>query len=174
MLWTKEIKGSSPPLRFPISSDKLSTICPGSLAFFFRQKNLIGLFPSRQRRCLTPRITRPPARMSSMTASVSRVACMRLLCGAQVTPEPERGANTSLPPGPVFSTRLSARPPHNARHHPPPQAFDLHKSRRVGGRVHAVVRRAVSYCRCAIPNSASLARADGACPESGASCRKRR
>ena len=29
----------------------------------------------------------------------------------------------------------------NARHHPPPQAIDLHESRRVGGRVHAVVGR---------------------------------
>ena len=32
----------------------------------------------------------------------------------------------------------------NARHHPPPRAIDLHESRRVGGRVHAVVRCAVS------------------------------
>jgi hypothetical protein len=30
---------------------------------------------------------------------------------------------------------------HNARHHPPPSQIDLLDSRRVGGRVHAVVMR---------------------------------
>src|SRR5829696_6926519 len=37
-------------------------------------------------------------------------------------------------------TMSRATVPHNARHHPPPRAIDLHESRRVGGRVHAVVR----------------------------------
>ena len=31
--------------------------------------------------------------------------------------------------------------PYNARHHPPPQELELHDIMRVGGRVHAVVRR---------------------------------
>jgi hypothetical protein len=32
---------------------------------------------------------------------------------------------------------------HSVRHHTLPRAIDLHESRRVGGRVHAVVRRGV-------------------------------
>src|SRR5829696_9183298 len=44
-------------------------------------------------------------------------------------------------------TMSRATVPHNARHHPPPRAIDLHESRRVGGRVHAVVRRGVIYHR---------------------------
>jgi hypothetical protein len=96
---------------------------------------------------LTPRITRRPAPLLMIRAFVSAVACMRLLCGAQPPLKPARGAITSLHPGPrVFACPL-ARPPHNARHHPPPRMIDLHESRRVGGRVHAVVRRGVQFKR---------------------------
>src|SRR5215218_3775183 len=44
---------------------------------------IILLIPSPKESCLTPGITRPPARLSYMRAAVSRVGCMPLLdCAA--------------------------------------------------------------------------------------------
>ena len=66
---------------------------------------------------------------------------MRLLCGVQPLPEPARGASTSPPPGPL----VQFMPPRYRRITPGitrrPEPFAEHDSRRVGGRVHAVVMR---------------------------------
>ena len=44
---------------------------------------------------ITPRITRRPTSWPKMKSHVSAVACMRLLCGAQVPLKPVRGARVS-------------------------------------------------------------------------------
>src|SRR5215203_4951010 len=86
-----------------------------------------------------------------MKSFVSRVACMRLLGGVQLPLEPARGASMSPPPGSPVQLMPCARPPHNARHHPPPRAIANDDSRRVGGRVHAVVRFRSSLDRAPLP-----------------------
>src|ERR1044072_112478 len=72
-----------------------------------------------------------------MTSFVSRVACMRLLDRPRARPRNSRVIVASHSGG------------SNARHHPPAHKTELHESRRVAGRVHAVVRsrreRGISY-----------------------------
>ncbi len=66
---------------------------------------------------------------------------MRLLGGAQLTMPSARHAMRLPPAGLLGASPHFAIPPPNARHHPPPRAIDVHEILRVGGRVHAVVRR---------------------------------
>src|SRR5215210_5211835 len=88
-----------------------------------------------------------------MTTLVSRVACMRLLGGVQVTRKPARGVIHLPPPTLLGATSSFAMPPPNARHHPPPRAIADDESRRVGGRVHAVVRLRPPLARLPPPRS---------------------
>jgi hypothetical protein len=70
---------------------------------------------------------------------------MRLLGGAQVTPEPARGAIRHPPPVLLGALRPFVMPPPNARYHPPARPLVEHEIGRVAGRVHAVVRRGLAF-----------------------------
>jgi hypothetical protein len=67
-----------------------------------------------------------------------RVGFSRLLDRRLIQPSDPRDLNArDTPPDFLPSDRSVS----NARHHPPPQAIEINDKQRVGGRVHAVVRR---------------------------------
>src|SRR5215210_919896 len=91
-----------------------------------------------------------------MTTIVSRVACMRLLGGVQVTRKPARGVIRLPPPTLLGATSSFAMPPPNAAHHPPRSPLVVDDSRRVRGRVHALVRFCPSLAHLPPPGAAEV------------------